>query len=434
MAERGLPESVAPEPLEPERWVRDKERLEEQLELLKSDPSALNQLRNDAQGCAVLISLAKHCDREGDRNLATTYLAIAFPGEPGVRAFFFDQLRHVARLEDYAALYAILANYVDDDSAIRELVAIFRELTPGDIAALLRESVKFSPPIGVIHKAHQPPRGVSKEAWEDWNIAIRSATWRLLPHPDLQALLFDVMRRDPDGPVEWVLEDILINLIRLPPKSALTDPVYVAAEQTAHDLSRRIAALHPKWPRIDDYIDELDSVAKRRLPGWRRAYSMFDTDLETRQSQVAARMSQFPDAVAVRRAFETMLFDRPPLYPKVRDEQDYYQFEPIGWRCVAWIVLTRSHWSVDEAVDFARRVVGSGPWDDEARKSKEAIEAVVRTWPNEESVVAFLAESEDRADVGAFVRDAIARLRGEAQAGKAIRLDRYWGKGYRKPI
>jgi hypothetical protein len=428
MAERGLPESAAPGPLEPERWGRDKERLEAQLELLKSDPSALNKLRNDAQGCAVLISLARHSDRQGDRNLATTYLAIAFPGEPGVRAFFFDQLRHVARLEDYAALYAILANYADDDSAIRELVAIFRELTPGDIAAHLRQSVKFLPFIGVIYTGREPPSGVSKEAWEDWNIAIRSATLHLLPHPDLQALLFDVMRRDPDGPVEWMLEDILINLIRRP-EFTPTDPVYVTAERTAHDLSRRIAALHPKWPRIDDYIEELDGVAKRRLPGWRRAYIMFDTDLENRQSRVAFRMSQFPDAVAVRRAFETMLFGRPPLYPKVRDEQDYFQFEPIGWRGVAWTALTRSHWSVDEGVDFARRVVGSGPWDNEARKSKEAIEAIVRTWPNEESVVAFLAESEGRADVGGFVRDDIARLRSEAQAGKGIRLDRYWGKG-----
>lgn len=197
----------------------------------------------------------------------------------------------------------------------------------------------------------------------------------------------------------------------------------------ARDLSEKLAALHPKWQHIDDFIQEFDTVHQRRLPGWQHAQFMFDTDLEYRQSMVAYRMSQFPNPTAVRRAFETMLFDRPPLYPKARDEQDYFQFEPIGWRCVAWTALTRSHWSVDEAVDFARRVVGSGPWDGEARKSKEAIEAVVRSWPDAESVLAFLAECEGRADVGAFVRDDIARLRSEAQAGKGIRLDRHWGKG-----
>ena len=425
MTETGLPEPPVPKPLVPEGWASDKEWLQEQLRTLKSDPSALNRLRHDAHGCAVLMSLAEHSDLQADRNLATTYLAIAFPSEPRVRAFFFDQLRGVARLEDYAALYAILANYADDDSAIRELVAIFRELAPGDIAVLLRKSVQFSPPIGVIRAARQPPSGVSKEAWESWNIAIKSAILRLLPHPDLQALLFDIMRRDPDGPVEWMLEDILTKLIGPPPKSAPTDPVYLAAEQTARDLSQRMAALHPKWPRIDDYIKELDSVAERRLPGWKRAQFMFDTDLEHRQSRVAFRMSQFPDAAAVRRAFENMLFDRPPLYPKVRDEQEYFMFEPMGWRSVAWTALTGSHWSVDEALEFARLIVSLGPWDDEARKSKEAIEAVVRAWPNEESLSAFLTETARRADVGAFVRDDIASLRSQAQAGKNIRLDRH---------
>ena len=197
----------------------------------------------------------------------------------------------------------------------------------------------------------------------------------------------------------------------------------------ARDLFEKLAALHPKWPRIDDYIEEFDSIAKRRLPGWQRAQFMFDNDLEHRQSRVAFRMSQFPDAIAVRRAFETMLFDRPPLYPKVRDEQDYFRFEPLGWRCVAWAALTSLHWTVDEALEFTRIIVELGPWDAEARKSKEAIEAVVRTWPTAESVMDFLAECEGREDVGAFVRDDIARIRSEAQTGKSIRLDRYWGKG-----
>jgi hypothetical protein len=195
-------------------------------------------------------------------------------------------------------------------------------------------------------------------------------------------------------------------------------PEQSAAWSTFADIVRsisgQITALHPKWACLDDYVHELDSIERRRLPGWRLRHMMFDTDLERRQARIAARMAEFPDPGAVRRAFETMLLDRPAIFPKVRDEMDY-TFDPVGWRSVAWRALTTSHWTVDEAVEFARLIVTSGPWDNEARKSKEAIVAVVSAWPKEGSVLAFLAEAQCRADVGAFVRDDIAKLLNKAQ-------------------
>jgi hypothetical protein len=108
----------------------------------------------------------------------------------------------------------------------------------------------------------------------------------------------------------------------------------------------------------------------------------------------------------------------------VRDECDYYIYEPLGWRAVAWHALITTHWTMDDALFLARLIVESGPWDKEARKSKETILAVASAWPKEAAVLAFLAEAANRTDVGAFVRSDIEKLLAEAQAGKNIQLGR----------
>ncbi len=201
----------------------------------------------------------------------------------------------------------------------------------------------------------------------------------------------------------------------------------------ARDLYEKLTALHPQWPGIEDYVQEFDTIEKRRLPGWTTTRSMFDTDLQERQARVVRRMARFPDPAAVRRGFETMLFERSAIFPTGLEEQDYILFEPVGWRHVAWHVLTSSHWSVDAAVDYARCIVELGPWDEEARKSKEAIDAVVRAWPNEERVLAFVAENELRADIADFVKKNIADLLRQMKAGQNMRLDRYEKRTQARP-
>lgn len=425
MIDGGFPRPPGPEPMDAQDWARDQEFLMARLALLQRDPAALNELRNDPQGCAMLMSLAQYGHPHLSQALATTYLAIAFREEPAVRRFLFGRLFNALIPGRDAALHGFLANYGDNEGAMQEFVAGLGGLSPAPIADLLDACFGWGRLIGV-RPGGAPPTGVGKEAWADWLAAARSARLLLLSRADFDTLLFDIMRRDPDGPVERVLEVILANLIKLPPIAAAAEQVSTATERTVRDWFRKIADLHPAWPRIEDYIDELDTVAQRRLAGWRRAYTMFDNDVAFRQARVARRMAQFADADAVRRAFESMLLDRPSLYPKVRDEQEYYMFEPLGWRAVAWWALMKSHWSIDDAVSFARLIVGRGPWDSEARKSKEAIEAVVRTWPQEQSVLALLAETERRADIGAFVGNDIAAIRREAASGKKVGLDRYW--------
>jgi hypothetical protein len=509
MNENSSPEPSAPERSSKDESDQDKEWFQAQLEMLKSDPTALDRLRGDPTGCAVLMRLAESCDYWGDRNLVITWLAVTFPHEPTLRGFLFNRLQRERLL--VAPLYAILANYAEDESVIRELVAILREFAPGHVAELLPQFFGYRPFPGIIHAAYQPPFGISEEAWEDWTFSIKSATPLVLPHPGLQDLIFDIMRRDPDGQMELEFREILRPLVgktlkpprkrawrieetwdkktlhrkvlehsievwkglvrnaddpdkrrqyleRLeraehnlrvhlrffdtPPKRVQyhvpydlePSPEQVAAwarlADAVRDMSGKLAALHPKWPHIEDYVQELDSVGKRRLPGSKLPFSILQMDLECRQARVARRMSRFPDQAAVRNTFETMLFDRPAIFPKGVKEMDYHTCEPVGWRHVAWDVLTTSLWSVNEAVDFARCIVDLGPWDNEARKSKEAIGAVIRAWPKEESVLAFVGDIVHHADVGAFARDEVGKLFGEAQAGKNIRLDRYYNKFY----
>ena len=502
MNEPDLPKPATPGRLNTDTPVQDEEWRRKQLEILRNNPPALDALRNDPRGCAVLIDLAEHTDRDEDRNLAITWLALAFPDKPAVRTFLFDCVRRERRLFSSAPLCAILANYAEDDSAIRELKVIFRDLPPGRTADLLFLCFNYRPSLG----NNKPPLGVSDEIWEDYLFAITWAKARLLPNPDLQDLLFDIMHRDPDGPVELVLEEILrawiARPLQAPRKQAWLDketwdketlrrhgiedrvtrlqnrlssasepderrqilerldkeekylrfqrryfnsppqrvqyraqyyvepsPEDIAAWTSlagvVRDLHEKLVALHPQWPGIEDYVQEFDTVDKRRLPGWKTTRGTFDTDLQERQARVMRRMARFPDPAAVRRSFETMLLERPAIFPKVMDEQDYMLFEAVGWRHVAWHVLTTSHWSVNAAVDYARCIVELGPWDKEARKSKEAIDAVVRAWPNDEGVLAFVTENELRADIGNFVKENIADLLRQARAGQNIRLDRY---------
>ncbi|HEX4158048.1 MAG TPA: hypothetical protein VHY79_06205 [Rhizomicrobium sp.] len=208
MNEHDLPEPPARGQLNPDGPVQDEAWCKAQLEILRSDPSALDRLRNNPGGCAVLKRLAEYSEGVDDRNLAITWLAVTFPGEPMLRTFLFDRLRREERLGRLAPLYGILAHYAENDSAVRELAAFFRDLTTGETAYLLLDCFHYNPHRGV-HRTNDPPPGVSEQAWEDYRFAITSAQLRLLPNPDLQDLLFDIMRRDPDGPVELALEEIL---------------------------------------------------------------------------------------------------------------------------------------------------------------------------------------------------------------------------------
>jgi len=403
----------------------DHHALRPHLAALKSTPTAWQTLRATQDGAAILMTLAGHAEHEADRILATIYLALGFPQAPGVRDFFFTQLRRVARQENYAALYAILANYAADPTAIAEFVAICRPLTPGDIAVLLRRSLEYSISADGRTPPRQPPMGVPQNEWQAWHSAIKAAILHMLPHPDLQDLLFDMIQRDPDGPVECTLEDIVRNLRSQAPEAARATQLYATAEQAAHEMAARIAATHPAWPNLEDYIAEFDGIASRRLWGWSRAYFMFDTDLQYRQARIVRRMAQFPNPAAVRSALESLLTTRPPVYPKVRDEGDYYQFEPLFWRAIAYHALVTSHWSATDATAFARRLLAAAPTDAEARAQKEAIEVAVRTWPEAEQTRALLAEAETRPDLAAFVREDMSHLRRDAQSGKKISLGRH---------
>lgn len=394
------------------------------LATLKSTPSAYPGLRATPQAATILQDLAAHATLEADRTLAATYLALAFPHADGVRAFFFSQFRAKAKHEDYAALYAILANYAEDPGAIAGCTAILRALTPGDIAALLRRSLAYAISPDGRTPPHLPPMGVPKEEWQAWHSRIKAALLHMLPHPDMQALLRDLLQRDPDGPVECTLEGILRDLPAQLPQVAHATPLYLAAEHTARGLLATLAACHPAWPRLEDYLAEFDGIEKRRLGGWSRAYFMFDTDLETRQARILQRMAQFPDRAALRRTLEAMLRERPPVYPKVRDEDDYYRFEPLYWRATAYRALVAGHWQVADAVAFARQLIAAGPTDAEARAIKEAIEVAVRSWPTDPSVQTLLAEAQAHAALHPFITQDMARLCRQAQNGKNIRLDR----------
>jgi hypothetical protein len=489
MNEPDLPEPPTTGRLDTDARVQDEEWRGKQFEILRNNPPALDAFRNDPRGCAVLIDLAQHTDRDEDRNLAITWLALAYSDEPAVRTFLFDCVRREARLFSSAPLCAILAKYAGDDSAIQQLNATFRDLPPGQTADLLFLCFNYRPFLG----NNKPPLGVSDEIWEDYLYSITWARARLLPNRELQDLLFDVMRRDPDGPVELVLEEILRAWPSGTPRkrawhdketwdretlrrqgiedrvahlrnrlSSASEPderrqilerlekaeeylrfqrrffnsppqrvqyrvqyfVEPAAELIAawtslagvvRDLCEKLIALHPQWPGIEDYLREFDTVDKRRLPGWTTTRRTSDRDLQERQARIVRRMARFPDPAAVRRGFETMLFERPAIFPTGLEEEDYMLFEPVGWRRVAWHVLTTSHWTVSAAVDYARRIVELGPWDNEARKSKEALGAVVRAWPNEERVLAFVSESKLRAEIGDFVKENIGHLLGQTK-------------------
>jgi hypothetical protein len=171
----------------------------------------------------------------------------------------------------------------------------------------------------------------------------------------------------------------------------------------AHGLRARMEQLHPAHERIEDYIGELDAVAQSRLPRWALGEQTLNNDLQWRKARVAERMAKFPDRSAVRGAFERMLCDRPAV------EWDYLRewgdFNPMGWRNVAWRTLIQSIWTVDEALQFGRLIVECGPWDREARKSKEAIVAIGTHLEGREGVDAFLAEMTKRPDVGESTRE-----------------------------
>jgi hypothetical protein len=476
------PEPSGPVASGPGEDPSQEERRQLQLQSLRSDPAALAKLRNDPDGCATLMGLAEHSQWLPDRMLATIYLAITFPNDPRVGRYLFDRLSH-ARVADRASvLAAILANHGHDECAMAQVVATFGQSPPGVMADLLAECLK---PDGLL--AGLAPMGIPEDAWADWVFAARSAPLHLLQRNDLQSLILDITRRDPDGPVErtfehivggwtqrppqpparkaWVFEQgwddttrervqrariraqfveqaeretnpdiriqVLKNLAKMdelyrkrpipdtPPmpvrrrvmRFVTAAPAQFAAwaelAESARVLLGRIADQHPKWPSIDGYVQELDSIYRRRLPGWEQIHFRFDTDLERREERIVARMANFPDAAAVRRSLETLLFERPAIWPKVWDECDY-TFEPVGWRRTAWTVLTASHLAVADAIELARRIIDLGPWDKEARKSKESIIAVVTAWPNDAQVLAFVAEAAGRAELGEFVRNDIA--------------------------
>jgi hypothetical protein len=496
MTEGDEPELPKPVASSPGEGPRDQQQLKQYLISLRSDPAALEKLRNDPAGYATLMSLAAHGEWGQDRRLAAIYLAVAFADDPNVKIFLFDRLPREGAADRDAVLAAILANYGHDTTAMARLVAIIQHLAPGAIADLL--ALCLDPNRAFLWPA---PMGISEDVWDDWIFAARSAALPVLLRNDLQSLLLDVMRRDPDGPVECVLDDIVRRWRQHPPQppakkawvfeerwddntrerakrasvrapflndaAKASDPriraqilknlakmdalysqrpipdtpparvqhrvwrfIKPAAEQEAawagladhvRDLSAKAADMHPKWPSMDGYVKELDTVHQRRLPGWARGLRMFDIDLEWREARIVARLARFPDAAAVRRTLETLLLERAAIWPQVRDECDY-TFEPVGWRRTAWIALTETHVTVTEAIAFARRIVSDGPWDREARKSKEAIIAVACAWPNDAGVLAFLAELAERADVGAFVREDVGRLLERAQAGKSVRL------------
>jgi hypothetical protein len=176
------------------------------------------------------------------------------------------------------------------------------------------------------------------------------------------------------------------------------------------DLSEEMAGLHPVWPLATDYIVELDTVERRRRPGWRRDQGLVDSDLEHRGARVAERLACWPRRAEVRRIFEEMLLDRPAV--RIGWPEAGWHFDPLGWREVAWRTLVAAdNAPAADAIALARRLVEGGPWDGEARKSKEAVVAVAKAWPDDERVLAFLAEITSSPIVGDFVRDDIEPYR-----------------------
>src|ERR1700675_4348078 len=97
MNEPDLPEPATPGRLNTDAPVHDEEWRRKQLEILKNNPPALEVLRTDPRGCAVLIELAEHFDRDEDHNLAITWLALAFPDQPTARTFLFELVRRERR-------------------------------------------------------------------------------------------------------------------------------------------------------------------------------------------------------------------------------------------------------------------------------------------------------------------------------------------------
>ncbi len=170
----------------------------------------------------------------------------------------------------------------------------------------------------------------------------------------------------------------------------------------ARDWRAGIRKLHSAKARIEDYVKELDTVAERRREGWRFA-ERYDNDREAREGCVARRLAEFPDPAAVRETFETMLLNRPAVV--LRDEGPTQIFSAEGWRDVAWRSLAVSHWTVAEALDFARLLIGNGPWEHENYKAKESVVALGQHLAGRPGVSEFLAEMAQRDDdVGAATR------------------------------
>jgi hypothetical protein len=219
--------------------------------------------------------------------------------------------------------------------------------------------------------------------------------WRLFPVPDTQPRREQrrIMFYEEPSPEQIAAWEGLASVVR--------------------ELSEEMAGLHPLLPRAADYLVELDSVGQRRQPGWRRDYGLVDQDLEHRQARVAERLARWPDRAEVRGIFEAMLLDRPAV--TIGEPEAGWHFDPLGWRAVAWRTLVASDAPTEDAMALARLLVEGGPWDDEARKSKEAVVAVVKAWPDDERVLAVLAEITSSPIVGDFVRDDIERYRVEAR-------------------
>ena len=94
----------------------------------------------------------------------------------------------------------------------------------------------------------------------------------------------------------------------------------------ASDWRAGIRKLHSAKARIEDYVEELDTVAERRREGWSRFAERYDNDREAREGRVACRLAEFPDPAAVRETFETMLLNRPAVV--LRDEGPTQIFSP----------------------------------------------------------------------------------------------------------
>jgi hypothetical protein len=336
-----------------------------------------------------------------------------------------------------------LSVYVLDDAMTAEIVESLRAEPPNFLHQFLHLTFAGGGPWTTVHR--------KERIWREF-VEPRVMN-QLLPHlllrEDFMRLVLSALRDDPEGPLARSLEKWPDRFIAAAKQSA-TGPVwrhfdgfndwcefpapkrlcgrgrtYAPPDLLTRDrlvaVAQAIAGLLPSRPpdlahaTAAELVAQFQAIRSRRYPIAFYAHGNGDESMEREH-----RLSRFvghacatgsPEALA--EALPKIL--RGDLYfpPRRGEGPDWRQYTADGWRAEAWRRLVETHWTVRQAIAFAREAVAQSraePARSRGQREREAVIELARSYPGHPDVGAFLQECRTAPDLWGMVDELLVDL------------------------